>query len=143
MRKPCDIFAVAAKCKIRLHPMKDRYAGPLRPFDCFSRQALRRIGRKHGEGHLYLTLRLIVETEGNAAELYHETISGVSSLLATHPELAEWGLALFECFDRISLAEVRRHARVLAVNNRVQEAVAVLLALRLLDLDRPAMARAA
>lgn len=134
-REPCDIFAVAAKCGVRLRPVKERYAGPLRPMDCFCRGALRRIGRKHGEGHLSLTLRLIVETGGNAGELYQETVTGISSLLIRHPFLVDRGLALFDAFDRIDLAKVRRRGKALAVGRRVQETVATLLALQLLSDD--------
>lgn len=136
MKRPrCDLFKVCALVGVRLLPFKLRYAGPMRPRDCFCRGALRRVGRRHGEGHLALTLRLIVETGSNEAQLYQETVTGIALLLARHPSLTERGLDLFKEFDRIDLGRVRKQAKVLSCNTRVAETISVLLALKLLEND--------
>jgi hypothetical protein len=142
MKHRCDIFAVAAKCGVRLPPMKTRYPGPLRPRDCFARATLRAIGQRHGEGILALTLRLIVETEGNSDQLYRETMLGISRCLMKHPSLLDRGTRLFDDFDRIDLSRVRRLAKTLAPRDPV-EAVAVLIALRLLAGDEWTVVEAA
>ena len=67
--------------------------------ECFSPATLRRIGKAHGEAHLALVLRLIVETEGNAKELYAETMGAISSVLDCDPSLIERGSALYDAFD--------------------------------------------
>ncbi len=132
MKSSCDIFAVAAKCGVKLRSVEQRYAGPLRPRDCFCRRTLKRVGQQFGEGHLALTLRLIVETKGNADQLYQETITGIAALLDRHPQLIERGLKLFDDFDHIDLGRIRRHASALCIGGRMQETIAVLLALQLL-----------
>ncbi|PWJ93550.1 hypothetical protein C8D77_101229 [Mesorhizobium loti] len=132
MRHRCDIFKVAEQCGIRLlHPADHR---PLhrRPRECFAKKTLKKIGQRHGEAHLALTLRLIVETYGNAAELYSETIQAVSALVA-NPSIEARGGALFEQFDRISLGEVRHQAKGLAVGLPLAHVMRVLLAVRLSD----------
>jgi len=124
-----NIFRVAGLCGVKLLRPQQRYAGPLRPRDCFARATVRKICRRHGEGHLALCFRLCVETQGNAGELYAETLLGISALLTKHPSLLDRGTALFDAFDEISLAEARRLGTALAIGQRVHEAIAVILAL--------------
>ncbi|MDA4844099.1 hypothetical protein [Hoeflea poritis] len=112
-RKPCDIYKVARQCGVRLFNGARIYKKGRRPGECFSPGTLRRIGRALGEAHLALVLRLIVETDGNALELYADTLSAISSLLEHHPELIERGSELFEAFDKIDLAALRRHAHAM------------------------------
>lgn len=109
-RKPCDIHKVARQCGVRLFNGARIYKKARGPRECFSPGTLRRIGRSLGEAHLALVLRLIVETEDNASELYADTLSAVSSLLEHHPELVERGSELFEAFDTIDLAALRGRA---------------------------------
>ncbi|WP_246660456.1 hypothetical protein [Nitratireductor sp. XY-223] len=109
----CDIHKVARQCGVRLFNGGRVYKKARGPGECFSPGTLRRIGRASGEAHLALVLRLIVESEGNATELYADTLSAVSSLLEHHPELIERGSALFDAFDSIDLAAVRRRAQMM------------------------------
>lgn len=131
-KRRCDIWRVAEQCGVRLvdpdaHAWRQR-----RPRECFAKKTLKKIGQRHGEAHLALTLRLIVETYGNAAELYSETIQAVSSLVA-NPSIEARGGALFEQFDRISLAEIRHQARSLEAGLPLTHVMRVLLAVRLAD----------
>jgi hypothetical protein len=130
MKHRCDIWRVAEQCGIRLvdpdaHAWRQR-----RPRECFAKKTLKKIGQRHGEAHLALTLRLIVETRDNAAELYSENIQAVSALVA-NPAIEARGGKLFEQFDRISLAEVRHQAKMLAVGLPLAHVIRVLLATRL------------
>ncbi|TPJ60840.1 hypothetical protein [Mesorhizobium sp. B2-6-1] len=132
MKHRCDIWRVAEQCGVRLvdpdaHAWRQR-----RPRECYAKKTLKKIGQRHGEAHLALTLRLIVETYENAAELYSETIQAVSSLVA-NPAIEARGGALFEQFDRISLAEIRHQARQLALGLPLAHVMRVLLAVRLAD----------
>ncbi|MER8615988.1 hypothetical protein NKG99_03905 [Mesorhizobium sp. M1409] len=132
MKHRCDVWRVAEQCGVRLvdpdaHAWRQR-----RPRECFAKKTLKKIGQRHGEAHLALTLRLIVETCGNAAELYSETIQAVSTLVA-NPSIEARGGALFEQFDRISLAEIRHQAKVLDVGLPLAHVMRVLLAVRLAD----------
>ncbi len=130
MTFPCDIFKVASQCGIRLlDPIHHRQHR--KPRECFAKKTCKKIGQRYGEPHLAITLRLIVETNGNAAELYAETIQAISGLLATSPALIERGGALFDEFDAISLGEVRRKARALALGMPASHVMRVMLAMRL------------
>lgn len=92
---------------------------------------MRRIGRAHGEGHLALVLRLVVETEGNARELYSETMWAISELLRNRPDLLDRGVVLFDDFDRIDLRATRAMAKSIACGVPVSHAMRILLALQL------------
>jgi hypothetical protein len=88
-----------------------------KPKACYCMPTLQKVVR-HGEPHLTIVLRLIVETKENATELWAATITAVSELLLTMPWLAHRGLALFEDFDRIDLAALRRRAKSIRRSNR-------------------------
>lgn len=135
MKHPCDIFKVADQCGVKLlrpdtHAWRQR-----KPRECYAKKTLKRIGRRHGEPHLALTLRLIVETDGNAAELYSETIQAISAVLA-NPAIEGRGGALFDQFDGIDLADIRRQAKALAVGLPLAHVMRVMLAIKLQDAGR-------
>lgn len=132
MRHRCDIFRVAEQCGIRLLKPADHRPLHRRPRECFAKKTLKKIGQRHGEAHLALALRLIVETRGNADQLYSETIQAISALLA-NPAIEARGGALFDQFDAIDLADVRRQAKSLAVGMPLSHVMRVLLAIRLHD----------
>lgn len=88
----------------------------VRPKHCFCMPTLQKVIR-HGEPHLTIVLRLIVETKENATELRAATITAISELLRSMPWLVERGLDLFDEFDRISLAALRRRAKAIKRNN--------------------------
>lgn len=129
-RHRCDIWKVAEQCGVRLvdpdrHAWRER-----RPRECYAKKTLKKIGQRHGEPHLALALRLIVETDGNAAELFSETIQAVSAVLA-NPAIEARGGELFDRFDEISLADIRRQAKALAMGLPLAHVIRVLLAIKL------------
>lgn len=89
----------------------------VRPKHCYCMPTLQKVVR-HGEAHLTMVLRLIVETKGNATELWAATITAISELLLAMPWLTERGLDLFDQFDRIDLAALRRRAKAIRRTNR-------------------------
>ena len=100
----------------------------IRPKHCFCMPTLQKVVR-HGEEHLTMVLRLIVETRGNATELWAATITAISELLLAMPWLVERGLDLFDEFDRIDLAALRRRAKkIRGRRQQVWEAMLNLLA---------------
>lgn len=128
-RQVCDIHRVARQCGVKLYNGSRRYKSARCVRECFSPATLRRIGRAHGAAHLALVLRLIAETRGNARELYAETLVAVSELLNHRPDLIEKGLSLFDIFDRIDLAALRRRARDLNCGLPASHVMRILLAL--------------
>lgn len=130
MKHRTDIWRVAEQCGVRLADPDSHGWRQRRPRECFAKKTLKKIGQRHGEAHLALTLRLIVETYGNATELYSETIQAVSALVA-NPSIEARGGALFEQFDRISLAEIRHQAKQLGVGLPLSHVMRVLLAVQL------------
>ncbi|MCV0395458.1 MAG: hypothetical protein K5872_22180 [Rhizobiaceae bacterium] len=131
----CDTWRVAEACGVRLmRPEQSRQQR--RPRECFAKRTLKRIGQRHGEAHLALVLRLIVETDGNAAELGRDTIVAISGLLAANPALLDRGGALFDDFDRIDLMAVRLKAKELSVGLSTAETMRVLLALEMIGADK-------
>lgn len=89
----------------------------VRPKHCYCMPTLQKVVR-HGEAHLTMVLRLIVETKGNATELWAATITAISELLLAMPWLAQRGLDLFDEFDRIDLAALRRRAKAIRRANK-------------------------
>ena len=130
----CDIHRVARQCGVKLYNGARTYRSSRGPGECFSPATLRRIGRRNGAGHLALVLRLIVESEGNAAELYAETLTAVSEIIRLNPELLDQGVSLYELFDAISLEELRTHAHSLSCGLPASQIMRVLLALQLAGL---------
>jgi hypothetical protein len=125
----CDVHRVAEQCGIRvLKP--DRKSGDLSR-KCFCPLTLKRIGQAHGEDHLRLVLRLIVESDGNAAELQMDTISAVSAVVLS-------GLVEItaDMFDAIDLGQVRAWAQFVKPGCSTTEAMATALLWLLASPDR-------
>lgn len=89
----------------------------VRPKHCFCMPTLQKVVR-HGEPHLTIVLKLIVETKDNATELWAATITAISELLLSMPWLEERGLDLFDAYDRIDLAALRRRAKAIKRVNK-------------------------
>jgi hypothetical protein len=68
--------------------------------------ALQEIAEKHGEEHLMLVLRTILESEGNRDALFEPIIGAVSSVIIFHPDQVAKGLAWIEAFDQIQLRRI-------------------------------------
>ena len=77
---PCDVHRVAEQCGIKILKPDAKRVGDV-DRQCFAPKTLKRLGRAHGEEHLRLILRLIVESDGNAGALQMETIAAVSNLV--------------------------------------------------------------
>lgn len=123
-RERCDIFRVADRCNIRLFDRRLHSPRGRKARECYCKPTLRRIGRRYGEIHLIQTIRLIVET-GNATELYAETISAVSAVVASG--LVQVDGALFDAFDKINLGELRLWASVVKPGCSTGETMAAVL----------------
>ncbi|TIW11984.1 MAG: hypothetical protein E5V66_11075 [Mesorhizobium sp.] len=81
---PCDVHRVAEQCGIRILKPDQHYAAASHGRVCFCPKTLKRIGRAHGEDHLRLVLRLIVESAGNAQALQGEVIAAVSNVVLSN-----------------------------------------------------------
>ncbi len=109
-RNDKPLLAVAKICKglgIELLPAI-RNAGN---FQTKAGMVLRSIYLSHGEGHLILTLRSIIESDNNAGEIREYTIRAISDLILAHPTWADSGLRWLEAFDKIGLRDLRKEAR--------------------------------
>jgi hypothetical protein len=73
------------------------------PVDAAARARLARLLIRHGEAHIILLIRTIIESEGNAAALVEPVVSAVSSVMVFHPEWPCRGLAWIEAFDDVPL----------------------------------------
>lgn len=128
-RQPCDIHLIARQCGVKLHDGSRHYRSDRRAGECFSPATLRRIGRSHGAAHLALVLRLIVETRGNATELFAETLVAVSELLLDQPDLVDRGSSLFDAFDSFDLRGLRQRAHGLSCSLPTSHVMRIILAL--------------
>lgn len=106
---PFNLYRVARQCGVVLREAKDHSPTSVRLRHCFCKSTLRSIGRQHGEAHVALVLRLIVETKGNDTELHSATIKAVSEVVASG--LIEVCSGLFEAMDGISLKTMRLWAQ--------------------------------
>lgn len=110
MKAKGDIHDVIRPLGIKLYDGA-RFLPQGRAKACFCRRTLRKILNEHGEGHLKLVLSLISESENNCTELYSETISAVSGLVAAFPDEINSMRNLHEWFDDLDLHEMRYKAR--------------------------------
>ncbi len=96
-----------------------------------ARRTLQRMLRRHGHGHVRLTLRCIVDSSrANACELHDDTIGAVSDVLAHNPEIANMD-GLLDAFEGVSLAKIRR-TQTRAFRTARRHRIAAILADRLL-----------
>ena len=62
--------------------------------------------RRHGAGHVTLFIRTITESEGNEGALVEPIVSAVSSVISSHRNWTEKGLAWVEAFDALPLVQI-------------------------------------
>ncbi|EAQ35231.1 hypothetical protein NB311A_12981 [Nitrobacter sp. Nb-311A] len=86
---------------------------------------------EHGEGHLIITLRTIVESSGNERALTAAGIQGVSDLVLAHASWSDHGLAWIEAFYNIDLIELAKIAKANRKAVPKREAMAAMLYERL------------
>jgi hypothetical protein len=125
MTHRCDIYRVARQCGVILRDGDEHSPTSRRPRECYCKPTVRRIGRRHGEAHLAICFRLVVETRGNAGELYAETLKAVSAVVAS--PLIEADGRLFEAFDAIDLGLLRSLARAIRPERPPAETMAAIL----------------
>ena len=119
-----NVLKVTRALGIKVLDAREHSPTMVRPKHCFCMPTLQKICI-HGEDHLTIVLKLIIETRGNAAELWAATITAISGLLLAMPWLEHRGLDLFDQFDRIDLAALRRRAKAIKRTNK-QEVWAVM-----------------
>jgi hypothetical protein len=91
----------------------------------------------HGDGHVIITLRTIVESSGNERALTAAGIQGVSDLVLAHPSWPDHGLAWIEAFDNIDLIELAKMAKANCKVVPKREAMAAMLYERLAPIFDP------
>lgn len=107
-----NVLKVTRPIGIKVLDAAEHSPTSIRPKHCFCMPTLQKVVR-HGEDHLSVVLKLIVETKGNATELMAATITAISHLLLTMPWLVERGSDLYDAFDRIDLSALRRRAKAI------------------------------
>lgn len=115
-----DLGIELIPCNVTVTPMRTKASA-----------TLRRLLVQHGEGHLIITLRTIVESAGNDRSLIAPVIWGVSDLVLAHPSWPDHGLAWIEAFDDIDLIELAEVAKANRKAVPKREAMAAMLYERL------------
>ncbi len=98
---------------------------------------LRRLLDEHGEGHVVIALRTIIESEGNDTALTSPVIHGVSDLILAHPGWTDRGLAWIEAFDDIDLLDLAAKAKANKKAVPARPAMAAMLYERLVPTFEP------
>jgi hypothetical protein len=91
----------------------------------------------HGEGHVFITLRTIVESSGNERALTAAGVQGVSDLILAHPSWSDQGLAWIEAFDNIDLIDLATKAKANRKAVPKRQAMAAMLYERLAPIFDP------
>ncbi|HRO25321.1 MAG TPA: hypothetical protein PLR07_13620 [Promineifilum sp.] len=110
---------------------------PTGPLRTKAGQTLRRMLLDHGEGHVIITLRTIVESSGNDRALTASGIQGVSDLVLAHPSWPDRGLAWIEAFDHIDLVDLATKAKANRAAVPKRQAMAAMLYERLAPIFDP------
>lgn len=110
---------------------------PTGPLRTKASQTLRRMLLDHGEGHVIITLRTIVESSGNDRALTASGIQGVSDLVLAHPSWPDRGLAWIEAFDHIDLVDLAAKAKANRTAVPKRQAMAAMLYERLAPIFDP------
>jgi hypothetical protein len=95
-----------------------------RPNTTKARGKLQRILDQHGEQHLILVLRTILESESNSKALIDPVICAVSTVMLKYPAWPETGLRWIEAFDDINLLHLHNIVRPLKPDEPARSALA-------------------
>ena len=106
----CDIHAMVRLCGVKLHDSADNRSSGRKHGHCYCKPTVRAIGRRHGEQHLAMVLKLINST-GNGHDLHAATLQAVSAVLLTGD--VEINTDLFLVMDEIDLGRLRAAAKAL------------------------------
>jgi hypothetical protein len=101
------VLEICAELGLEIIPTKQRS----RRGQTKAESVLHAIYEDHGEGHLVLLLRTLLETEGNAVHVNDFVLRGLSDVMLAHPEWPQKGLAWLEAFDCIDLGQIRAQAK--------------------------------
>jgi len=110
---------------------------PYGPLRTKSPKIIRIVLDRHGEGHLIIVLRTIIESTGNECALIAPVIWAVSDLILAHPKWPDHGLAWIEAFDNIDLLDLARKARANRKAVQKRPAMAAMLYERLAPIFDP------
>lgn len=102
------VLEICAELGLDIIPTKQR----LRAGQTKAESVLHSIYEHHGEGHLVLLLRTLLETEGNSLHVNDFVLRGLSEVMLAHPEWPQKGLAWLEAFDGLDLGQIRRQAKL-------------------------------
>jgi hypothetical protein len=97
---------------VRFVPTNHHRCGPM---ETHAVNVVDRLIHKHGLPHATLTLRTIVESDGNQDALVADIIEAVSDIIRFHPRWSNLGLELLGAFDKIDLIELRRKVKAAKV----------------------------
>jgi hypothetical protein len=97
-----------------------------------------RIIRNHGLPHTTLTLRTVIESDGNQDALIADIIEAVSDVIRFHPRWANLGLEWLAAFDKIALIELRRKVKAAKVRP-LKAGIATLICVELEKILGPAV----
>jgi hypothetical protein len=114
---------ICEKLDVRVIPTT-KYRGPM---ETCAPQTLERILADHGEGHLIVVLRSIVETAKNQRELVAPVIWAVSDIVLAHPQWPAEGLAWLEAPDACDLSAMRVAAKANRKAAAPRQAIATML----------------
>ncbi|MCP3395241.1 hypothetical protein NLM27_41655 [Bradyrhizobium sp. CCGB12] len=101
------VLEICAELGLEIIPTKQR----LRAGQTKADSVLHAIYEDHGEGHLVLLLRTLLESDGNSVHVNDFVLRGLSDVMLAHPEWPQKGLAWLEAFDSINLGDIRAKAR--------------------------------
>lgn len=124
---------ICSEMEIRIVTNSQRSGRRLRPCETAAVHTITRILGRHGEGHLVMVLRTIIESENNNRELVAPVIQAVSRIILAHPDWAETGSAWLEAFDAIDLTDLRLKAKANKRASNPRDAIAAMLFERLKD----------
>ena len=106
-RQRGKIDQLARQCGVDIRPCYRARKGHTHKVT-HARRTLQRLLADHGDGHVRLTLRCIVESSpANASQLHDDVIGAVSDVLAHNPDIANMD-GLLDAFEAVDLANIRR-----------------------------------
>lgn len=102
-----DLSAILSELGINLIPITARR----HPGDTKCADVLRGLLERHGEGHVILLLRTIMESARNRMALVEPVIRAVSNVMLARPDWPDKGLEWLEAFDDIDLCHLWEEAK--------------------------------
>jgi hypothetical protein len=104
-----ELATLCAALEVQIVPVSRRP----RDNETTAKATLRDILAEHGEQHFIMTVRTILESEGNTRAMVAPIIHAVSDVMLSFPTWPNTGLDWLEAFDVIDLLSLLRLARPL------------------------------